>query len=69
MSTSRLPDVIHMIGVPRPSPFFAPLPCIILNENRRTKNGGGLGTRLDFSQGCIFTHVSDIRVERMVERV
>ena len=23
-----------------------PLPCIILNENRRTKNGGGLGTRL-----------------------
>ena len=23
-----------------------PLPCIILNENRRTKNRGGLGTRL-----------------------
>ena len=23
-----------------------PLPCIILNENRRTQNGGGLGTRL-----------------------
>ena len=23
-----------------------PLPCIILNANRRTKNGGGLGTRL-----------------------
>jgi len=23
-----------------------PLPCIILNTNRRTKNGGGLGTRL-----------------------
>ena len=23
-----------------------PLPCIILNENRRTKNWGGLGTRL-----------------------
>ena len=26
-----------------------PLPYIILNENRRTKNGGGLGTRLSFS--------------------
>ena len=25
-----------------------PLPCIILNENRRTKNGGGLGTRLRY---------------------
>ena len=24
------------------------LPCIILNENRRTKNGGGLGTRLTY---------------------
>ena len=47
-STSRRPDVIHVIGVPRPSPFFAalPLPCIILNTNQRTKNAGGLGTRL-----------------------
>ena len=26
-----------------------PLPCIILNANRRTKNGGGLGTRLQKS--------------------
>ena len=25
-----------------------PLPCIILNTNRRTKNRGGLGTRLGF---------------------
>ena len=45
--------------VPRPPTFFAlwfafsiihrsalPLLCIILNTNRRTKNGGGLGTRL-----------------------
>jgi len=33
---------------PWPSPFFAalPLPCIIVNANRRTKNGVGLGTRL-----------------------
>ena len=30
-------------------PVFLPLPCtcIVLNANRRTKNGGGLGTRLD----------------------
>ena len=49
--------------IPRPPPFFVlrfafsiihgsgfralPLPCIILNTNRRTKNGEGLGTRLD----------------------
>ena len=47
-STSHPPDVIHVIGVLRLSPFFAtfPLPCIILNANRKTKNGGGLGTRL-----------------------
>ena len=48
MSTSYPPDVIHVIGVPRLSPFFTalPLPCSILNANRRAKNGGGLGTRL-----------------------
>ena len=47
-STSHLPNVIHMISVPRLSPFFAalPLPCIILNANKGQKNGGGLGTRL-----------------------
>ena len=55
-SPPHLPTiVIHMIKWTRPSlpflhtvvpSFFAPLPCIILNENRRTKNGGGLGTRL-----------------------
>ena len=41
MSTSCPPDVIHVIGVPRPSPFFAtlPLPCILLNANWRTKTG------------------------------
>ena len=40
--------------IPRPPPFFLffgfrsvlPLPCIILNTNWRTKNRGGLGTRL-----------------------
>jgi len=42
-STSRPPDVIHVIGVPRPSPFFTPLSCIILNENRRTKKWGRPG--------------------------
>ena len=42
------PDIIHVIGVLRPSPFFTalPLPCIIMNVNQRTKNGGGLGTTL-----------------------
>ena len=34
MSTSCSPNVIHM------------LPCIVLNAERRTKNRGGLGTRL-----------------------
>ena len=29
-STLRPPDVIHVIGVPRPSSFFAPLPCIVM---------------------------------------
>ena len=44
------------------------LPCIILNTNRRTQNGGGLGTRLanghvvknrlgqDSPNFCIATH-------------
>ena len=48
-SLSRPPDVTHVMNAPRPSPFFfctLPLPCIILNANRRTKNGVGLGTRL-----------------------
>ena len=56
-STSRPPDVIHVIGVPRPSPFFAPLPCTILNKNQRTKNGGGLGTRLDI------VHIVNLLIE------
>jgi len=45
-------DMNHNL-VPMPPPFFVlrfafalPLLCIILNANRRTKNGGGLGTRL-----------------------
>ena len=41
-------DIIHVIGVPRPSLFFCALPlsCVILNTNRRTKTGGDLGMRL-----------------------
>ena len=43
-STSRPPYVTHVMAFPI---FRAlPLPCIILNANRRTKNGGGLGMRL-----------------------
>ena len=52
-SISHPPDVIHVISVrdrcPRPSPFFffaaLPLPCIVLNANRR-KNGGGLSPQI-----------------------
>ena len=41
MSTSRPPDVIHVMNAPRPSPFFTglPLPCIIVNANGRQKRG------------------------------
>ena len=51
-----LPPYFHIVSTRRHSrdrcsqafPVFRtlPLPCIILNANRRTKNGGGLGTRL-----------------------
>ena len=54
-----LPPYVHLASTRRHSrdrcsqafPVFRalPLPCIILNENRRTKNGGGLGTRLVIS--------------------
>ena len=36
-STSRPPDVIHMIGVPRPSPFFALFSFMYYTE-RKPKN-------------------------------
>ena len=51
-----LPPYVHLVSTRRHSrdrcsqafPVFRALalPCIILNENRRTKNGGALGTRL-----------------------
>ena len=51
-----LPPFVHLMSTRRhlhdrcsqAFPVFHafPLPCIILNENRRTKNGGGLRTRL-----------------------
>ena len=39
----------------QPFPVFAALllPCIILNANRKTKNGGGLGTRLVNASGML----------------
>ena len=47
-STSRPSDVIHMTGVPGPSPFFYRSSASVnANKNRR-----GLGTRLDY-------HMSD----------
>ena len=61
MSTSHPPDIIHVIGVPRPSSFFtAPLPCIILNANRRTKNGdeasenGGVAGNEVSKKQCVY---------------
>ena len=37
-STSRPPDVIHMMNAPRPSPFLNfPIPCSIVNTNQRSK--------------------------------
>ena len=44
-STSRPPNVVHVIGVPRPSPFFCALPlsCIILNASQGTKKTGRPG--------------------------
>ena len=40
---------------PKAFPIFRalPLPCIILNENQRTKNGGCLGTRLPLDSYCL----------------
>ena len=35
-----------------------PLPCIILNANRRTKNGGGMGTRLFGSYTVNYFHLA-----------
>jgi len=43
-----LPDVIHVMNSPRPSPFFAALllPCIIVDANWWANNRVGLGTWL-----------------------
>ena len=48
-STSHPPDVVQVMNVPRPSPFFAGLPLlfIIVNGNR-----GGLVMRLMLVPQC-----------------
>ena len=47
MSTLSPPDDIHVIGVPRPFPFFALFRFHVLRKlKNKKKNGGGLGTRL-----------------------
>jgi len=55
-STSRPPDVIHVTGVPRPSPFFALFRFRVLywTKTEEQKTGGGLGTRLSFH--CVAVH-------------
>ena len=54
------PGFIRVMNDTRPSPFFAalPLPCITTNANQRTKNGVGLGTRLEIWLGVQFREVS-----------
>ena len=56
-STSRPSDVTLVMNDTGPSPFFAalPHPCIIVNANRRTENGVGLGTRLSGRYVCCST--------------
>ena len=64
------PPYVHLASTRRHSrdrfsqafPVFRALPlsCIILNENRRTKNGGGLGTRLPLRVVCMYvSHALD----------
>ena len=59
MSTSRPPDVIHVISVLSPSPFFAalPLPCTYYTEckanNKRRGGGGGPGNKASKKQ-CVY---------------
>ena len=64
-SLSR-PPCIHLtshtwrmrLGLPR---FCAlPLPCITLNTNRRTKNRGGLGTRLHTLYNQLLHHLASL---------
>ena len=51
MSTSRPPDITHMMNETRPSPFFAVFHFVYYTECKlKGKNGGGLGMRLkDYS--------------------
>ena len=52
MLQSVISNCVHLSLISRPPHFLffsksaLPLPCIILNANRRTKTRGGLGTRL-----------------------
>ena len=39
MSTSCPPDIIHVIGVPRPFPFFAALPLLCKTQTKEHKWG------------------------------
>ena len=59
MSTLHPLNIIHVISVGLPAFHSLPLLCIILNAKRRTKHGGGLGTRLkkahNFSVRQIYT--------------
>ena len=66
----RPPDVIHVIGVPRPPSFFTPLPlsCILLNTNRRAKKWGRPGneTKKLTNQNTITTQSEHINHAKRV---
>ena len=56
-STLRPPDVIHVIDVPRPSPFFTLFRfCVLYWTKPKNKKRGGLGTRL-----CLVSNFRSIR--------
>ena len=65
----HLSDVIRVIDTPRPSLFYSTLPllCTAVNTNE-SKNGGGLGTRLNLAYIYIHSVVcSEGRVMGIVE--
>ena len=58
MSTLHSPNIIHVVSVPRPSPFFTALlhPSIVLNANQNHKNREDLKTKLPHSPKIESTH-------------
>ena len=72
-STSRPPDVIHVVGVPKPSPFFVLFHFHVLYQMKtEEQKTGGLGTLASFSglQLSLYTASHDSwRCERLLCQV